>query len=325
MRVCVTGGGGFVGRRLLRRLREQGHEITVLSRSERAGFPEGVRVFKGDLTSAQCPVLELLEGCRAVFHCAGEVRDEQAMRALHVEGTRRLVDGALQECQRSGAPMHWVQLSSVGAYGPPPGAVDVERTVTEATATRPVGEYEVTKTLADELVKRAGERPGLTWTLVRPSNIFAADMPNNSLRALGAMVRKGLFFYIGRPGAVATYVHVDDVVDVLLRCGTDERAQGQVFNLSNDCLLEEMMNGMAAALGVKPPSVRLPAGPVRLAAGVAVRLVRFPLTPERINALIIRTRYPYSKLERELGLTPRRSVPEAIGEVVRTRSAESGA
>lgn len=321
MKVSVTGASGFIGRRLVDSLIRQGHEVTALSRAPNKTFPAGVRVVAGDLTAADCPLASMLSGCEVVFHCAGEVRDGAIMRSLHVEGTRALVRAATNEAAHSTTGVHWVQLSSVGAYGPPAGRAAVDRIVTELSPVRPVGEYEFTKTKSDELVMNAAASGPLSYSIVRPSNVFAADMPNASLRALGAMVRRGIFFYIGRPGAVATYVHVDDVVETLSRCGTDARARGQLFNLSNDCRLEDMINGMAAALGVKPPWLRLPEPFVRAATGVASKLVRMPLTQERIDALVIRTRYPCTKLERVLDFEPRVSVPNAIGEVLLARGA----
>ena len=242
------------------------------------------------------------------------------MKLLHVDGTQRLLDAVLREAAQRGRVIHWVQLSSVGAYGHPHEYLNTERVVYEDTPTRPHGEYEVTKTLSDELVMQASARDLMTYSIVRPSKVFGADMPNQSLRSLGAMVRKGLFFYIGRPGAVATYVHVDDVVEVLRLCGTDHRAKGKIFNVSNDCLLEEMVNGIAAALRVAPPWLRLPESVVRAAVNVTAKIVRVPLSQEQINGLVRRTRYPYLRLERELGFTPRIPVPDAIGEVVLTRN-----
>jgi nucleoside-diphosphate-sugar epimerase len=98
-------------------------------------------------------------------------------------------------------------------------------------------------------------------------------------------------------------------------------AKGNIFNLSNDCLLEEMIGGMADALEVKPPRLRLPEPLVRSAAQLAATLVRLPLTQERIDALVMRTRYPCSKLARVLDFSPRFAVPVTIGEVVLPHSA----
>jgi nucleoside-diphosphate-sugar epimerase len=316
MKIAATGGSGFIGRRLVDALVSQGHMVNVLSRNAESAPRTGVGTIQGDLTRADCPLEEFLRGCEVVYHCAGEVRDTARMRELHVEGTRRLLAAALAEAARQGRAVHWVQLSSVGAYGPVQGSARAERVVTEETPTRPVGEYEITKTVSDELVIRSC-KPGLmSYSIVRPSNVFGAGMSNGSLYALGKMVRKGLFFYVGPPGAIAPYVHVDDVVEVLRLCGTEQRAKGMIFNISNDCRLEEMIGGMAAALGARSPRMRLPERLVRLAVRVMSLVAPLPLTQARIDALVGRTRYPCRKLERELGFIPRRDVPGAMAELL---------
>lgn len=316
MKIAITGGSGFIGRRLLDALVFQGHTVNVLSRKAELVPRAGVQTVQGDLTRADCPLDQFLRGCEVVYHCAGEVRDATRMRKLHLEGTRRLLEAALAEAAQWGREIHWVQLSSVGAYGPAEGAAHAERVVTEETPIRPIGEYEITKTLSDELVIRSC-KPGLmSYSIVRPSNVFGADMSNGSLYALGKMVRRGLFFYVGPSGAIAPYVHVDDVVEVLRLCGTEQRAKGMTFNISNDCRLEEMIEGMAAALGVNKPQRRLPEAVVRMVVRVVSTVAALPLTQSRIDALVGRTRYPFRKLERELGFIPRRAVPDAMAELL---------
>lgn len=312
----ITGGNGFIGRKLIEAISQRGHEIRALSRSANKVFPVGVHVVAGDLTSDNCPLGQFLEDCDVVFHCAGELHDVAAMQRLHVGGTERLLRAVEKEAAKRKRVIHWVQLSSVGAYGPPQGPSNADRVVTEDTPMRPIGEYEITKAQSDELVIHGRDSGLISYSIVRPSNVFGANMTNNSLRSLGMMVHKGVFFYVGRPGSVATYVHVDDVVKALLLCGFDDRAKGNIFNLSNDCLLEELVSGIALALGVPRPWLRFPESLVRVVTLIAGKIIRIPLSQQRINALTIRTRYPYLKLEKELGFSPQKSVPETIGEVM---------
>lgn len=79
-RMAVTGGTGFVGRRVVEHLRAAGHEVVPLSR--RTGF---------DLASPDAARLrEALRGCDAVVHCAGINREigAQTYDAVHVRGSR---------------------------------------------------------------------------------------------------------------------------------------------------------------------------------------------------------------------------------------------
>ncbi|VXB87919.1 NAD-dependent epimerase (fragment) [Pseudomonas sp. 8O] len=236
------------------------------------------------------------------------------MEALHVDATARLLAASKRQAKISGRPLHWVQLSSVGAYGPPVCA-SAERTITEESLPAPRGAYEVTKTKADDLVIGNAQPGVLTVSILRPSNVFGPGMPNGSLRHWGRIIQQRLFFYVGAPGAVSTYVHVDDVVEALMLCGFAPAAQGQVFNLSNDCTQEELVEAMARHLGAGRPFIRLPEVLARTLAAGGSWLKRFPLTHARVDSLVGRTHYSCQKLEAVLGYRPSRAIPDYIGEV----------
>ena len=318
MQVCVTGANGFIGRCLVDALSRQGYSIRVLTRRPVCLFPDGVQVIVGDLTSPDCPLDQFLEGCEVIFHCAGEIHDVAAMRLLHINGTQWLLKAVLKKSIQTGKKIHWVQLSSVGAYGSPHGPAKTDRIVTENTSPRPVGEYEVTKTRADDLVIKASESGLMTYSIVRPSNVFGAKMTNQSLFKMIAMIDCGLFFYIGKPGASANYVHVDNVVEGLISCGTQLAARGKVYNLSDQCMLEYFVGVIATNLGRTAPQKRIPEIIARLAGMTLGRLPGFPLTQARIDALVNRSIYPISHIQNELGYRYVISMEDGLRELVDT-------
>lgn len=317
LKILLVGGAGFIGKRLTHLLLEAGHEVRALSRQARSahGGNSKLEWLQLDLLDHSSDLDAAVEGCSLVFNCAGELRNEALMEALHVDATARLLAASKRQAKISGRPLHWVQLSSVGAYGPPVCA-SAERTITEESLPAPRGAYEVTKTKADDLVIGNAQPGVLTVSILRPSNVFGPGMPNGSLRQWGRLIKRRLFFYVGAPGAVSTYVHVDDVVEALILCGFDPAAQGEVFNLSNDCIQEELVNAIAAHLDVGQPFLRLPEGLVRGLALSGRWLKRFPLTQARVDSLVGRTHYRCEKLEAVLGYRPRRAVKDHIGEVL---------
>jgi nucleoside-diphosphate-sugar epimerase len=121
-----------------------------------------------------------------------------------------------------------------------------------------------------------------------------------------------LFFYVGRHGAVATYVHVDDVVAALMKCAVEPKAKGRIYNLSSDCLLEDLIKHIASSLGVRLPWLCLPESLIRAAVGLVEGWVRIPLSQPRIDALVSRTRYPADRIVSELGFNFSRPMPTAI-------------
>ncbi len=110
-------------------------------------------------------------------------------------------------------------------------------------------------------------------------------------------------------------MHVDDVVDALMLCGFDPLAKGEVFNISNDCAQEEVVNSISTALNVPAPRLRMPESLLRFVAVIFSGMKAFPVSRSRINALVARTRYPSDKLKRVLGYQPTRDVKETIVEV----------
>jgi len=315
MKVFVTGGTGFIGKRLITSLINNNYDVTMLSRRDDCITPDGVKVVKGDLISQSNSIKQYIRDCDVVCHCAGEIQNKAMMSSLHIDGTKRLLDAVLLEAESNNRKIHWIQLSSVGVYGPPAGSAKCNRIITENSALNPIGEYEKTKSQSDELVIKAAGTGFITYSIVRPSNVFSVDMSNHSLRSLAKLIDKRLFFFIGKPGAIATYIHVEDLVKLLLCCAVDERAKNEVFNISNDCLLEELVDGISESLNRKKIKIRIPEIIVRVLVTVAEIVFKLPLTKERINALVLRTKYPYTKLENRLDFVPMFSVPITIGEI----------
>ena len=100
MKVFVTGGTGFLGQHVLRALLSRDHEVTAMVRHPRARVPDGVRSVTAELTDADV-LRSALRGAEAVIHIAGKVsrdpRDSAEMYAVHLDGTRRLLQAMAAE------------------------------------------------------------------------------------------------------------------------------------------------------------------------------------------------------------------------------------
>lgn len=312
VKACITGGAGFIGQQLVRRLESGGIELVLLTRTAPKNDTNR-QYFVADLADKETSFTGLLDGVSVIYHCAGEIKNPALMHSLHVDGTARLLAAVGRHIKATQQPIHWVQLSSVGAYGSSVGAAHDVRVVTEATPTAPQGEYEKTKTVSDELVMAfAANEPLFSYTILRPSNVIGSSMTNQSLRALVGMIKKGRFFYIGSRSAVATYIHVEDVVSALLLCGNDERAKGEIFNLSNDCSLSDIVDAVALASEIASPKLCVPEQPLRILVKLITRLGRSPLTQARIDALVRRTYYPATKIKEVLGFVPQQAIPRVV-------------
>lgn len=308
MKVAITGGTGFIGSRLVKLHLELGDEVRVLSRqsSDVMNLSNNLKWFSGDLAEVGS-LKAFTDGADVLYHCAGEILDESRMEAVHVEGTKRLTDAA------SGRIGRWVQLSSTGAYGQ-----KREGTVTEKTELNPSGTYEVTKVKADRLVEAASSQGAFEYVILRPSIVYGAGMPNQSLYGLIRMIERGWFFYIGRPEtANANYIHVDNVVKAMNLCGKSPTALGQAFVLSDHRSLEQFVNHIAYLLGTNRPKVRLPEWQVRFLVKLFGNIPSLPLTQTRIDALTTSVVYSSEHIERQIGYVHNVSMEEGLGELVR--------
>ena len=306
MLVGFTGGTGFIGSAVVQRHLQRGDAVRCLSRRRLPGRDGRMEFVHGDLATPNAQLTRFVDGLDVLYHCAGEVSNERRMRAVNVQGTAALLVAA------SGRIGRWVQLSSAGVYGRYRDGV-----VSEETSVTPEGEYETSKAEADQMVMEAAREGRLNSVAVlRPTIVFGAGMPNRSIAQMIAVIQRGLFFFIGRRGASANYVHVANVVDALVLCGTSPGASGRIYNLSDWTTVEDFARVIADALGRPRPRLRLPERPVRLMVDACGRIATLPLTQTRIDALVTRARYASDRIQQELGYVPRVSIATGLAELV---------
>jgi nucleoside-diphosphate-sugar epimerase len=245
--VLLTGGSGFIGARLQSLLVAKGYRLRVLTRKPDRANPS-IDYFIGDLTDAStCG--KAIRDVRLVIHIAGEKRDELRFWPVNVQGTRNLIDAAVEE-----GVERFVHLSSVGVIGADPLQPKV---LSEETPCAPTNKYERSKWEAEQLVQQAAKK-GLQAAILRPSNVFGEDDPERGLLRLIQSIKKGWFFFLGGRGVMCNYVFVEDVAHACLSLAEHPNAVGRIYHLSDDCTLGEFIDVLADELKMKRPGIYLP-------------------------------------------------------------------
>ena len=307
MRIGITGSTGFIGKRLLDYCIAKGHTVSILTRQpiKENNYTEHLEIYQGDIVN-DMPVLEkFTDGLDILFHCAAENRAKERMQAINVQGTKNLISAA------SGRIGHIVQLSSVSAYGPPTSNV-----IEENTIEMPLSLYEITKSVADQIVREGSDKGSYSYTILRLSKVLGAGTHNKDIYKMISYIKRNMFFFIGKPGASANYVHVDNVIEAMMLCAGHEKAKNQVFNLCDNRTIEDFVGTIDRLLGKYKGHPRLPVAPLRIFAWFFGWIPGYPLPTARINGLVTRVIYKTSKIEKLLDYTYNTSIEQGLEEMV---------
>jgi thioester reductase-like protein/short-subunit dehydrogenase involved in D-alanine esterification of teichoic acids len=307
MRYLVTGGTGFIGRRVVSQLlaRDGGADVWVLVRRESlarferlaAQWGDRAKPLVGDLTAADLGLthdaLAELGPVDHVVHCAAIYDitvDEARLRAANVEGTRAVIDLA----RRLDATLHHV--SSIAVAGTCRGEYTEDDFDVAQDLPTP---YHQTKFEAELLVRSA---QGLRYRVYRPAVVVGdsrtgemdkIDGPYYFFGVLAQLARLPKFTPILLPDIGRTnIVPVDFVVDALVFLMHAEGCDGQTFHLTapKTIGLRGIYRSVAAAAGLPPLRGTLPrsaATPIVRATGRAKVLRNMAATQLGVPAEIL--------------------------------------
>lgn len=216
MRICVTGGLGFIGSRVAALLLRSGNSISIIDTSRRAvrGVPDGLALHAVDIRDSAA-VDRVLQGVDAVIHLAALQsvlrceREPALVHDINVAGTRVIARSA----RRSGVG-RLVFASSAAVYGDRPIA---GRAGGRATA---LGVYGRSKLAAEEAIADECAGSDVETRALRLYNVYgpgqARQPPHAAVPAALSAARSGEPFTVRGSGEqVRDYIHVDDVADVI--------------------------------------------------------------------------------------------------------------
>lgn len=312
-RVLVTGGTGFTGGHLCRKLAGLGHRVRTIARApEKADglCAAGVEVVRGDLKD-RGSLLAAADGCEIVYHIAALYRQEgipdAEFRAVNVQGTVNILEAALACGAR-----RFVHCSTVGVHG------HVSKIPSDESAPFNPGDvYQESKVEGEERARHFFRSRGLQGVVFRPTGIYGPG----DLRFLKLFrhIKSGRFRMIGSGNVYYHLTYIDDLTDGIVLCGTHPRAAGGVYILGGEryVTLRELTDAIAGALGVRISRLRIPFAPVYAAAFLCEKACRPlgiepPIFRRRVDFFRKDRAFDISKAKRELGYAPRVDTREGI-------------
>lgn len=258
--ILVTGGTGFVGSALLKRLLNDGLEARASARSSLPAELNDVQCHKNRDMTASTDWNAALIRVHAVVHCAARVhvmQDDsadplQAYREVNVNGTLNLASQAAQAGVR-----RFVFISSVKVNGE---ATQPGEPFTADDVPSPLDPYGVSKQEAEQGLREIEAQTGMEVVIVRPPLVYGPGVKAN-FAAMMRWVARGMPLPLGAIHNARSMVALDNLVDLLMTCLKHPNAAGHTFLVSDgeDVSTTELLRRTANAMGKKALLLPVPA------------------------------------------------------------------
>jgi nucleoside-diphosphate-sugar epimerase len=285
MKAFVTGGTGFIGGHLVRKLRDRGDEVVAMVRDKEKASAlrnRGVQVEQGDLASEDV-IRRCAEGADAVFHAAAMYKvgvpksEREAMIDANVRGTERVLDAAIA----AGVP-RVVYVSTVNVFGNTNGQIVDER------YRRPDGKflssYDETKYRAHELAEDRAAK-GAPVVIVQPGGVYGPG-DHSEIGNIIDQTRTGKLKLKMFPETGFNLVYVEDVADgILLAHELGEVGESYVLG-GEITTMGDLVDRVAAIAERRAPKRSLPSAVIKLSAPAGPLLGKAMGFPPNFKELI---------------------------------------
>lgn len=314
--ILVTGGTGFIGRRMIDQLLKL--ELAVASfalpgEAVPEHWGDRVSIHRGDITSAD-NVHRAMQGIKTVIHLAALVSHGAYQKHwdITVEGSRHVFDAALASNSKV------VLAASVVVYG---DQIQTGVCHDELAHGAYQGAYSRAK-MAQEKLALDYQQQGMTLTVIRPANVYGKGS-GPWVEGLFNMLADGGLVVVGDGSGNAGLVHVDNLVSGFLLVAGNDKANGRIYTVCDglDVSWWQYFHDLAAMKGVN----ELPQVPLDDLINAAKQhedldqlidmdpMVTYPL--EYLNLIGYANRFDSSRIRNELGWKPTTTYSEALDEI----------
>ncbi len=314
MKVLVTGGTGFTGKALVKRLVDLGHEVVSLDYQEGLKTDEirswGAKVIIGSVTDPAV-VEQCMDGVDIVHHLAAAFRELDVPNSyydeVNVGGTKIVLKSAWNHKVKK-----FVYCSTCGVHG------NVDHPPADENAPIQPGDYyQQTKYDAEPWVQ-SYQAQGLETTILRPTAIYGPGDPER-FQMIFRRVNKGVFPMFGDGETLYHPLYIDNLVDALILAMEPGKGLGQAYLIADEeyVSIETLVRKTAQALGVEVKIPHYPILPLVVAGHVCEKLckpfkIAPPIFPRRVDWFRQNRAFDISKAKRDLGYQPKIDLDEGL-------------
>jgi nucleoside-diphosphate-sugar epimerase len=309
----VTGGTGFTGYNLVKRLAQMGEDVIALDIKD--GFKDrldklGVKVVIGSANDESL-IDTLMDGVDYVHHVAAAFRQinlpDKVYWDANVESNRVLITAAKKHGIK-----RYILTSTGGVHG------HIENPPANENAPISTRDYyQLTKYEGEKLARKLCDEYNIPYVVIRPAPIYGPA--DTRILLLFKSIKSGKFFMLGSGNVHYHLIFIDNLVDAYLLSMEKDAAVGQTYIIADsECLtLNELVRTIAESLNVPPPRWHFPVKPVWLA-GYLCELICNPLGIEpplfrrRVDFFMSERSFDISKAKKELGYNPGVGAKEGV-------------
>jgi nucleoside-diphosphate-sugar epimerase len=317
MKVLVTGGGGFLGRSVVDRLLERGHEVRAIVRpsSSKPPWPDSVEVLRADLR-VQEGLVSAFDGVDAVLHLAAATSgNEDIQFASTVVATERFLEAMAKSTVK-----RLIHVSSLVVYDWSKAKSCMDETTPLESHPYAMGPYTIAKIWQERVVFRFAKMHSWDLTVVRPGFIWGTG--HAQIAGMGRQF--GRIYLLFGPFTRLPLCHVDNCADCLATALENPAASGEIFNIidGDDVRVWRYAREYARRMHQRglllPLPYRVGLGVAKLAAVTSQSLFgskgKLPslLTPRRFESQFKPLRFSNRRVTRTLNWTPRLSFDECL-------------
>ena len=314
MKVLVTGGTGFTGKALVKRLLDKGYHVVALDYKEGLKTQElknwGAEVVIGSVTDINV-VKNCVKGVEVVHHLAAAFREldvpNSYYKEVNVEGTRNVLQVAYEEGVKK-----FIYCSTCGIHGNidnPPGGEDAP--------IKPADYYQRTKYEAEPIVSEYYKK-GMKTVILRPAATYGPGDPER-FYMIFKRASKGVFPIFGNGKTLYHPLYIDNLVDACICAMKDNKGEGEAYLIADEeyIEIEQLIHKVGEALNVKVKTPHYPITPLIIAGHICEKVCKPfkiipPIFPRRVDWYRQNRAFKIDKAKLELGYQPKIGIDEGL-------------